>query len=133
MTYRLVTQNISVPTISVPTISIFAHILCAHTNLCILYQLFFVVRAVDGDRGVNNKIQYSITRGGEGVFDIDSNSGIISTTTKLDRESSTNSNSAYIIEIMVSYSKFCQFLVYFKFENCVMFIIICALFIHNNE
>ncbi|XP_046672662.1 cadherin-23 isoform X2 [Homalodisca vitripennis] len=58
------------------------------------------VRAVDGDRGVNNRILYSVTKGGEGVFDIDAHSGFLYTTTKLDRESTTNSNGAYIIEIM---------------------------------
>ncbi|XP_054269612.1 cadherin-23-like [Macrosteles quadrilineatus] len=58
------------------------------------------VRAVDGDRGVNNRILYSITRGGEGVFDIDAHSGLVFTTTKLDRESASNSNGAYIMEIM---------------------------------
>lgn len=57
---------------------------------------------MDGDRGVNNRIFYSITRGGEGIFDIDPRSGLLYTTTKLDRESSSNSNGAYIVEILVS-------------------------------
>lgn len=57
------------------------------------------VKAVDGDRGVNNPITYSISRGGQGVFDIDPNYGVVYTIQKLDRESPYNSNGAYILEI----------------------------------
>lgn len=57
------------------------------------------VRAVDGDRGVNNPITYEITKGAQGVFEIDKNYGIIYTVQKLDRESPTNNNGAYIVEI----------------------------------
>lgn len=57
------------------------------------------VKAVDGDRGINNRITYSITKGAQGVFDIDSIYGIVYTTQKLDRESPSNNNGAYILEI----------------------------------
>lgn len=57
------------------------------------------VKAVDGDRGVNNPIKYSITSGALGAFDIDPNYGIIYTVQKLDRENPNNNNGAYILEI----------------------------------
>lgn len=57
------------------------------------------VKAVDGDRGVNNPIKYSITRGSQGVFEIDPSHGVVYTTQNLDRESPYNSNGAYILEI----------------------------------
>ncbi|KAF4517747.1 hypothetical protein B566_EDAN002952 [Ephemera danica] len=34
------------------------------------------VKAVDGDRGINNRIVYSISRGGDGLFGIDATSGV---------------------------------------------------------
>lgn len=64
-------------------------------------NLFFSVRAIDGDRGVNNRISYSIISGGEEHFDIDSSSGIVYTINQLDREDPNNSNGAYILEILV--------------------------------
>lgn len=57
------------------------------------------VKAVDGDRGINNRITYSITKGAQGVFDIDPVFGIVYTVQQLDRESPFNSNGAYILEI----------------------------------
>ncbi|XP_059472366.1 cadherin-23 [Neocloeon triangulifer] len=57
------------------------------------------VKAIDGDRGVNNKITYAITRGGAGIFGIDSNTGIVYNLRPLDREDPKNSNGAYILEI----------------------------------
>nr|CAD7442233.1 unnamed protein product [Timema bartmani] len=57
------------------------------------------VKAVDGDRGINNRIVYSITQGSQGSFEIDADSGVVFTQQKLDRESSTNNNGAYILEI----------------------------------
>lgn len=59
------------------------------------------MKAVDGDRGINNRITYSITQGSQGCFDIDANTGVVYTLKRLDRESSHNSNGAYILEIMV--------------------------------
>lgn len=59
------------------------------------------VRAIDGDRGINNRISYSIVSGGEEHFDIDGTSGIIYTFNPLDREDPLNSNGAYILEILV--------------------------------
>lgn len=60
------------------------------------------VRAVDGDRGINNKIIYSMS-GGQDIFGIDSNSGVISTRKTLDRESAATNNGAYIVKITVSW------------------------------
>lgn len=62
---------------------------------------FFLVRAIDGDRGINNRISYSIISGGEEHFDIDSSSGVVYTVNPLDREDPLNSNGAYILEILV--------------------------------
>lgn len=59
------------------------------------------VRAVDGDRGINNKIKYSIVKGSNSMFRIDEDSGEISTLKALDREDSRNLiNGAYILEIL---------------------------------
>lgn len=59
------------------------------------------VRAVDGDRGVNNKIKYSIIRGGNNMFKIDEDTGVVTTIKSLDREDSRNLiNGAYILEIL---------------------------------
>lgn len=61
------------------------------------------VRAIDGDRGVNNKIKYSIVKGNNNMFKIDEDSGIITTTKLLDREDNLNLiNGAYILEILAS-------------------------------
>ncbi|BES92052.1 Cadherin domain [Nesidiocoris tenuis] len=58
------------------------------------------VKAVDGDRGVNNPIKYSIVSGSDGVFDIEPNTGKVFTLKKIDREAIINVNSgAYILEI----------------------------------
>lgn len=59
------------------------------------------VRAIDGDRGVNNKIKYSIVKGSNNMFKIDEDSGAITTLKLLDREDSRNLiNGAYILEIL---------------------------------
>ncbi|XP_063360334.1 cadherin-23 [Cydia amplana] len=60
------------------------------------------VLAIDGDRGINNRISYSIISGGEEHFDIDSSSGIVYTVSQLDREDPRNSNGAYILEILAT-------------------------------
>ncbi|KAJ2950157.1 hypothetical protein O0L34_g11512 [Tuta absoluta] len=60
------------------------------------------VRAIDGDKGINNRISYSIISGGEEHFDIDSSSGIVYTINQLDREDPNNSNGAYILEILAT-------------------------------
>ncbi|CAB0015650.1 unnamed protein product [Nesidiocoris tenuis] len=58
------------------------------------------LKAVDGDRGVNNPIKYSIVSGSDGVFDIEPNTGKVFTLKKIDREAIINVNSgAYILEI----------------------------------
>lgn len=59
------------------------------------------VKAIDGDRGINNKIKYSIVRGGNNMFRIDEDTGVITTLKPLDREDSRNLiNGAYILEIL---------------------------------
>lgn len=59
------------------------------------------VRAIDGDRGINNKIKYSIVRGSNNMFKIDEDTGEVTTLKALDREDSRNLiNGAYILEIL---------------------------------
>ena len=67
----------------------------------IFFFLFQVlkVKAVDGDRGIDNKIVYSITHGPTDLFGITPDSGIVYTKEILDRESDRSSNGAYIIGI----------------------------------
>ncbi|XP_021707792.1 cadherin-23 isoform X2 [Aedes aegypti] len=61
------------------------------------------VKAIDGDRGVNNRIRYSISRNISSPFRIDGSLGTISTTMKLDREDARNrANAAYILEIVAT-------------------------------
>jgi len=60
------------------------------------------VKAIDGDRGIDNRIVYSITRGGNGMLQVEPNSGIVYTTNVLDREDPLIiKTGAIIIEIMV--------------------------------
>lgn len=59
------------------------------------------VRAVDGDKGINNKVTYSITEGPRYLFDIDATSGLVFTTAQLDREADENSDGTFILEITV--------------------------------
>jgi Cadherin domain len=59
------------------------------------------VRAIDGDRGINNKIKYSIFKGSNNMFKIDEDTGVITTLKVLDREDNRNLiNGAYILEIL---------------------------------
>lgn len=60
-----------------------------------------VVRAIDGDKGINNKVSYSITRGPQHLFDIDAGSGLVFTRAQLDREAPDNSDGTFILEITV--------------------------------
>ncbi|XP_053979716.1 cadherin-23 [Hylaeus volcanicus] len=59
------------------------------------------VRAVDGDKGINNKVTYSITRGPRYLFDIDATSGLVFTRAQLDREAEENAEGAFVLEITV--------------------------------
>nr|XP_027198229.1 cadherin-23-like [Dermatophagoides pteronyssinus] len=52
------------------------------------------VTAIDGDKGVNNPITYRIIKGGNGLFSINSNTGVVSVAGKLDREASVTDSSA---------------------------------------
>lgn len=61
------------------------------------------VKAIDGDRGVNNRIKYAIIRGGDDLFEIESESGNVYTVKQLDREDPNNqANGAYILEILAT-------------------------------
>ena len=59
------------------------------------------VLAVDGDRGIDNEISYSIIHGPSDIFEIDSKTGVVYTQNELDRESerSRESNGAFILGI----------------------------------
>ncbi|XP_054716346.1 cadherin-23-like [Uloborus diversus] len=57
------------------------------------------VKAVDGDRGINNAITYRISKGSRGLFSIDRTSGLVIVSGKLDRENTDNRNGAFILEI----------------------------------
>ncbi|XP_018055353.1 PREDICTED: uncharacterized protein LOC108691909 [Atta colombica] len=59
------------------------------------------VRAMDGDKGINNKVTYSITKGPRYLFDIDATSGLVFTRAQLDREAEENSDGTFILEITV--------------------------------
>lgn len=77
-------------------------------------EVFFnSVVAVDGDRGIDNPIEYSLTSNGlndiSDIFRIQQETGIVFTTNNLDRESSLPGSSAYILQIMVPDFRFCNF------------------------
>ncbi|XP_022254266.1 cadherin-23-like [Limulus polyphemus] len=60
------------------------------------------VKAVDGDRGINNDVKYRINKGGNGLFLMDRDSGVVIVKEPLDRESVDNidnRNGAFILEI----------------------------------
>lgn len=57
------------------------------------------VRAIDGDRGINNKISYDIIHGPDDIFAITAESGIVYTLAEIDRESDRSANGAYILGI----------------------------------
>ncbi|XP_066601612.1 cadherin-23 [Prorops nasuta] len=59
------------------------------------------VRAADGDKGINNKVTYSITKGPRYLFDIDATSGLVFTRAQLDREADENLDGTFILEITV--------------------------------
>lgn len=56
---------------------------------------------MDGDKGINNKVTYSITEGPRYLFDIDATSGLVFTRAQLDREAEENSDGTFILEITV--------------------------------
>ncbi|KAF5272299.1 hypothetical protein FQR65_LT04956 [Abscondita terminalis] len=59
------------------------------------------VSAVDGDRGINNPILYSLTSNDlkEDLFTIDHETGVLLTASQLDRESLTSNSGTYILQI----------------------------------
>ena len=64
--------------------------------------LRFTVKAIDGDRGVNNRITYSLLTDHQDYFDIDADDGTVRVKSALDRENPQVSNGAYILTILVS-------------------------------
>ena len=56
------------------------------------------MRAVDGDRGINNPISYQILSGATDLFAITPESGIVYTQAEIDRESGENPG-AFILAI----------------------------------
>ncbi|KAH9361060.1 hypothetical protein HPB48_002922 [Haemaphysalis longicornis] len=62
-----------------------------------LNSVVLTVKAMDGDRGVNNAINYSIISGGNGLFAIDRETGVVSVKGRLDREATENRNGAFIL------------------------------------
>lgn len=61
------------------------------------------MKAHDGDRGINNAIKFSLSKSDHDFFDINESTGVVFTTTELDRERSLNDeNGAYILEIIAS-------------------------------
>lgn len=61
------------------------------------------MKAHDGDRGINNPIKFSLEKTEHDFFDINESTGVVFTTTELDRERSLNEeNGAYIVEIIAS-------------------------------
>ncbi|KAL3277671.1 hypothetical protein HHI36_013017 [Cryptolaemus montrouzieri] len=61
------------------------------------------VIAIDGDRGINNPISYSLSSNVisriTDIFDIDQNTGVVTTKTVLDRESMSETSGTYILQI----------------------------------
>ena len=55
-------------------------------------QLIANVTATDKDKGVNSLVSYKITSGDSKKFTIDSNTGVITTSEKLDREEAASYN-----------------------------------------
>nr|XP_037269685.1 cadherin-23-like isoform X1 [Rhipicephalus microplus] len=62
-----------------------------------LNSVVLTVKAMDGDRGVNNAIHYSIVSGGNDLFAIDRETGVVSVKGRLDREATENRNGAFIL------------------------------------
>ncbi|KAB0799063.1 hypothetical protein PPYR_06943 [Photinus pyralis] len=63
------------------------------------------VKAVDGDRGINNIISYALTSNDISpalaeLFAIEEHTGVVYTKSKLDREALTSNSGAYILQIM---------------------------------
>jgi hypothetical protein len=56
------------------------------------------VRAVDGDRGVDNAVRYALVAGDD-AFAINGDTGIVYTLRMLDRESKASSDGAFILAI----------------------------------
>lgn len=77
-------------------------------------QLIFLISviAVDGDRGINNPIEYSLKSNGltdiSNIFRIQRETGIIFTTNNLDREALLPGSGAYVLQITVKPAEYFQ-------------------------
>lgn len=73
---------------------------------CLILFCVYLVTAIDGDRGVNNRIAYSLSPEiGSDNFMVNPLSGIVSTARLLDREDSSVNSGAYILKIVVRTTK----------------------------
>ena len=61
------------------------------------------MKAIDGDRNINNEIEYEITSGPEHVFGVNKNTGTIYSKAIIDRESSYATYGAFILGKNSSY------------------------------
>lgn len=65
----------------------------------------FSVTAVDGDRGINNPVEYAISSNSvdndPDLFAVEKHTGIVRTTKTLDRELMSPFSGAYILQVTV--------------------------------
>ena len=57
------------------------------------------MKAVDGDRGINNPIIYSITGGPGHLFGVNRDTGTVFAKSSIDREGEEARNGAFILEV----------------------------------
>ncbi|PIK61838.1 putative cadherin EGF LAG seven-pass G-type receptor 2 [Apostichopus japonicus] len=65
-----------------------------------LNSVVFILRAIDSDTDDNDRLEYSLTSGGNGKFDVDKESGSVSTVGTFDFE--RDSQTSYQLEVQVS-------------------------------
>lgn len=69
-------------------------------------MFFSSVIAIDGDRGINNPISYSLSSnlitGVLDLFSIDQKTGVVTTRTVLDRESMSETSGTFVLQVIVS-------------------------------